>query len=141
MKDILTGVLCIGFSLLFWGLATRFPHSPKIYNSPASYPQALAVLLCILSAILIFSGIRQKKPALTKFQPTIDLVKPMLIGATLIGYLIFLLKVNFVLATFIFLLLVFRLFGGSWKEGLVFSVLLTIGEYLVFGSLLKVPLP
>ena len=141
MKDIITGVLSIGFSLIFWGLATRFPHSPKIYNSPAIYPQSLALLLCLLAAILIFSGIRQTKPAFANFQVSNDLAKPMLIGATLIGYLIFLLKVNFVLATFIFLLLVFRLFGGSWREGLVFSVLLTIGEYLVFGYLLNVPLP
>lgn len=141
MKDIITGVLCIGFSLIFWGIATSFPHSPKIYNSPAIYPQSLAVLLCILAAILIFSGIRQAKLAPPKFQVANDLAKPMLIGATLIGYLILLLKVKFVFATFIFLLLVFRLFGGSWKEGLVFSALLTVGEYLVFGSLLKVPLP
>jgi len=141
MKDIITGVLCIGFSLISWGFASSFPHSPKIYNSPAIYPQSLAVLLGILSVILIFSGIRHPKIAPPKFQVANDMAKPMLIGATLIGYLILLLKVKFVLATFIFLLLVFRLFGGSWKEGFVLSVLLTVGEYLVFGSLLKVPLP
>lgn len=141
MKDIMTGVICIVFSLISWGLATKFPHSPKIYNSPAIYPQSLAILLSILAAILIFSGIRQKKLALPNSQLSNDLAKPLLISATLIGYLILLLSVKFVLATFIFLLLVFRLFGGSWKEGLVFAVLLTIGEYLVFGSLLKVPLP
>ncbi len=141
MKEIMTGVFCIAFSIVFWVLAMKFPHSPKIYNSPAIYPQSLAILLIILAAILIFSAIHQKKLALPRFQVSSDLAKPLLIFATLIGYLILLLTANFVLSTFIFLLLIFRLFGGSWKQGLVFSVLLTLGEYLVFGSLLKVPLP
>lgn len=141
MKDLMTAAFCIAFSLLFWGLATQFPHSPKIYNSPAVYPQALAILLSILSVILVFSGIRQIKTVPAKLQAAKDLSKPLLLSATLIGYLILLLTTNFVIATLIFLFLVFRLLGGSWKEGVVFSVLLTIGEYLVFGSLLNVPLP
>jgi len=141
MKDILTGIFCVVFSLLIFGVATTFPHSPKIYNSPAVYPQTLAILLIILSVILIFSGIRQTKITTPILQAAKDLSKPLLISATLAGYLILLLTSNFVIATFIFLILVFRLLGGSWKEGVVFAILLTIGEYLVFGSLLKVPLP
>lgn len=141
MKDIMTGVLCIAFSLFFGGLATKFPHSPKIYNSPAVYPQTLVILLSILAVMLIFSGARKTKAAPSKLQVSKDLSKPLLISTTLVGYLILLLTSNFVIATLIFLFLVFRLLGGSWKEGVVFSIILTIGEYLVFGSLLKVPLP
>lgn len=141
MKDIMTGAFCFTFSLVFWELASKFPNSPKIYNSPAIYPQSLSILLSIFAAILIFPSIRQKKLTLSTFQVSHDLAKPLLIYLTLIGYLILLLTVKFVLSTFIFLLLVFRLFGGSWKQGLIFSILLTIGEYLVFGFLLKVPLP
>ena len=141
MKDILTSICFVVFSLLIFGIATTFPHSQKIYNSPAVYPQALAILLIILSVILIFSGIRQIKIKNPILEAAKDLSKPLLISATLVGYLILLLTSNFVIATFIFLILVFRFLGGSWKEGVVFSILLTIGEFLVFGSLLKVPLP
>jgi cobalamin synthase len=141
MKDILTGIFCIAFSLFVFGLATTFPHSPKIYNSPAVYPQALVILLFILAIILIFSGIQELRKAPPQFHAPNDLTKPLLISATLVGYLILLLTSNFVIATIIFLLLIYRLLGGSWKAGVVFSVLLTIGEFLMFGSILKVPLP
>ena len=65
MKDIMTGVLCIAFSLFFGGLATKFPHSPKIYNSPAVYPQTLVILLSILAVMLIFVILGDEYPRVT----------------------------------------------------------------------------
>ena len=141
MKDILTGIFCIVFSLFFFGIATTFPHSPKIYNSPGIYPQALVILLFILAIALIFSGIKKARKASPPIQASGDLAKPLLISSILVGYLILLLNSGFILATVIFLLLIYRLLGGSWRTGILFSVLLTLGEFLVFGSLLKVPLP
>ena len=133
-------MFCCFFPVDLWN-SYYIPPFTKIFNSPAVYPQALAILLIILSVILIFSGIRQIKIKTPILEAPKDLSKPLLISATLVGYLILLLTSNFVIATFIFLILVFRFLGGSWKEGVVLSILLTIGEFLVFGSLLKVPLP
>lgn len=141
MKDILTGIFCIGFSLFIFITASTFPHSPKIYNSPAVYPQALIILLAILALVLIVSGSLQMKKAPPHQQVSINVSKPLYIFATLVGYLILLLFSGFMIATFIFLLIIYRLLGGSWMAGVVFSVLLTIGEFLVFGFVLKVPLP
>ena len=141
MKDILTGIFCIAFSLFFFGFSTTFPQALKIYNSPAVYPQSLVILLFILAIILIASGIRQRSKTLPQVEKSRDLYKPLLIAATLVGYLILLHATHFMAATIIFVLVLYRLLGGTWKGGIVFAVLLTIGEYLVFGSLLKVPLP
>ncbi len=141
MKDILTGVFCIAFCLFFWVVATTFPQAPKIYNSPAVYPQSLIILLFFLAIILIASSIRQKIKSSPQVIQSRDLYKPLLISATLVGYLILLFTAHFLTATIIFVFVLFRLLGGSWKGGIAFAVLLTIGEYLVFGSILKVPLP
>lgn len=141
MKDILTGFFCIAFSLFFFGFSTNFPQALKIYNSPAVYPQSLVILLFILAIILIAGGIRQMSKTPPQVKKNRDLYKALLISATLVGYLILLYVTHFMTATIIFVLVLFRLLDGSWKEGLVFAVLLTIGEYIVFGSVLKVPLP
>lgn len=142
MKDVIIGVFCLAFSALVYGLTTTFPQPQKIYNNPASYPRALIFLLLILGVTLAIAGIRQIKTAgLIRGNPNINLRKPLMICVLLAGYLILLHILGFSAATFIFLILVYQLLGGSLKEGIVFSGLLTLGEYIVFGMLLKVPLP
>ncbi len=141
MKDILTGIFCIVFSLFVFVTASTFPQSPKIYNSPAVYPQSLIILLIFLALTLIVSGILQIRKKPPHVQKPTNLSKPLWIFATLVGYLFLLSNVNFVIATFVFLIVIYRLLGGTWIAGAVFSVLLTVGEFIVFGFVLKVPLP
>ena len=143
MKDGIVGIFCILFSIWVYVLTLGFPQDKRLYKAPAVYPRFLLFLIVILGGILIVRGARQIKAAksLNNEIPRPNFGKPLIIILGLLGYFILLYIFGFVVATFIFLIGAYHTFGGSLKEGVLFSILLTGGEYLVFGLLLKVPLP
>lgn len=142
MKDVIVGILCLLFSTWVYVLTMDFPQTERVYKNPASYPRVLIFLLLLFGIILGIKGIKQlRTTGLEKGGLGKNFRRPLTITVLLIGYFTLLYLFGFLVATFIFLILVYHIFGGSLKTGLVFSALLTLGEYVVFGVLLKVPLP
>lgn len=143
MKDILIGIWCLGFSTWVYVLTREFPHAERLYKAPAVYPRVLLFLLTLFGLMFIGRGIWQRKVAgsVPKKILLANITRPLIVIASLIGYFLLLYAFGFIVATFIFLIGAYRLFGGSFKQGVVFSVVLTLSEYGVFGLLLKVPLP
>ena len=142
MKDVIVGIWCFLFSTWVYILTRGFPQTDRVYKNPASYPRALIFLLLLFGMILGIKGIKQLRTAgLEKGKSGRNFRRPLTIIVLLIGYFTLLYLFGFLVATFIFLILVYHIFGGSLKAGLVFSACLTLGEYVVFSVLLKVPLP
>jgi len=143
MKDLLIGIWCLGFSTWVYVLTREFPHAERIYKAPAAYPRVLLFLLTLFGIMFISRGIWHLKMtgSVPKRALPMNITKPLIVMVSLIGYFFLLYACGFIVATFIFLIGAYRVFGGSVKQGVVFSALLTLGEYGVFGLLLKVPLP
>ena len=142
MKDVIVGISCLLFSTWVYVLTMNFPQTERVYKNPASYPRVLSFLLLLFGIILGIKGVKQlRTTGLEKGRSGENFRRPLTITILLIGYFTLLYFFGFLVATFIFLILVYHIFGGSLKTGLVFSACLTLGEYVVFGVLLKVPLP
>lgn len=65
----------------------------------------------------------------------------VLVVAALLGYLVFLESLGFVLVSFLFLFLLFRLEYGGWLRSAMCSLLATAGAWVLFGYWLKTQLP
>lgn len=104
---------------------------------PAFIPAILAVGLFILSILLIFKG------GPSSSEPEYSLTKKhvLLFFLLIITYLVALPLLGFLVASTVFLFLVFRLYGirgAVWQ--VAYAIILTLVIYFLFKILLKVPL-
>jgi len=142
MKEINLGIFLISFMILVYGWTTKFPKADKSYNDPAYYPKLIILFIIILSIINISTGVKQLKiRGLTKNVDNRSIQKPLVIAGIMIGYLILLYFIGYLAATFTFLITIFKISGGTWGRGILFSTILTLGLYTLFSFLLKIPLP
>jgi putative tricarboxylic transport membrane protein len=65
----------------------------------------------------------------------------VLVVGALLGYLVFLEPLGFVLVSFLFLFLLFRLEYAGWLRSAMWSLLATAGAWALFGLWLKTQLP
>ena len=74
----------------------------------------------------------------------VDVKGAINLGATtalVIGYMLTLRSLGFLVATFVFCTLSMLLLRVMWLRSVVFSVIITLVMYWVFGSLFRLPLP
>ncbi|MFT5138860.1 MAG: putative tricarboxylic transport membrane protein [Lysobacterales bacterium] len=116
-----------------WILSVPFAYEPV---GPKAFPMILSVLMAICCVALLFKPDRDihwpERPLL---------LKGVVLLAILLAYANFYELIGFPVCTVIMALLVSRIFGGSWKQGVSVSVALGVLGYLFFDRLLEVSLP
>ena len=109
-------------------------HSP----GPGFFPFWGGLLLGIFSLINLFSSF--KKEEIISFAglrwPTL-----LIVTAAMLVYFTFLETLGFVVLTFLFLLLLFRLEKKGWMSATVWSFIVTFAAYVLFQILLQTQLP
>ena len=142
VKNIGLGLFFVIVAGIAYAATTSFPEVNVSYKDPAVYPRVIIGLICLLSIILIVQGALERRRAVSGKAVGADaLSTPLTVFGVTIVYFFLLQIIGFILASFAFLFVTFMVFGGNPKQGLIFALCMTIGEYLLFGFFLRVRLP
>ena len=136
MIDRLFGVFLLFLGIYFiWGgnqLVVPFSYDPL---GPKFFPIAAAVILSILAVFVIINAKHASFPAFN------TMIKTGLIVVLLVIYQLTFNVLGFLLSTGILVFFISRIFAGKPLQALSAAVGISITVYIIFNTLLEVPLP
>lgn len=144
--EIIFGVFLMMLSGVLYSLTYQFPEQTLAF-SPKIFPRFVSTCLFILSAILVFQGIRgvQKTSREKRSELTIDKTFLMrLLSGILMGYAYtqLLSVTGYVVATPPFIVGIMLIFNEKrWLKIVATSVITTSMLYILFRIIFRVPLP
>lgn len=103
---------------------------------PGDFPKFVAIIMFILAVLLCILP----ADVVVKLQKQV-LVRQAALLAILIFFAVTIKAIGFIPSAAITLVALIKLFGGSWKQSLLFGIGLAIGMYLLFEYALQIPLP
>jgi len=137
MTDRITGVfllaLAVAFGLHARGFKTNFITDPL---GPQAWPMMLAAFLALFSIYLI----ARPQPG-SVWPKRVVLLRQLVLVAALVGYALLLDPIGFVAATVLVVAFMALLMGARWWQAGVTGVASSVALYLLFNSLLGLPLP
>lgn len=135
-SDVILGILLIVVSAAIFATASGYP------SGAALYPKGLSVLIALLSASVVWTGLKKGQEPNGKESVTFELVKkPVIVYLMMAAYIAGFRILGFFVATPIFIFsLLFYLKGGTWKRCLLVAAIFTVLCYIGFVILMKVPL-
>jgi putative tricarboxylic transport membrane protein len=138
-KDRIAGGVLLLVALAFAiGAFTLSKNAAADVQGPMLYPLGLAIVLAVLAIILMFTGKDAGAVELTKKMLTKGFLPSIGVG---ILYIVLLPYLGFVLDTIGMLLTFFWMKGErKWWLNLTIAIVATVGNYLLFGTMLNVPL-
>lgn len=111
------------------------------HPGPGFLPFGLSIVLILLSLVLILSHWKNIKSP-TPFWPQRAWLRPLLGVAILVFYALVIVKLGFILTTFIFLVIWMGVIERlRWRTIITISLGTTVALYLIFRWFLEVPLP
>jgi|SRR3989339_1174204 len=134
---ILGFLFCLGLYSIICSLIMP----PAAYGEvgPGFFPKILGVLLCGISIVL---GIQNFIKTNTTNRVEISYRKVWYIVPSIIVLAVLFEKVGFIPLVALLVCFLLRIFSNvGYKKCIAFSVILAIGAYLIFGSLLELQLP
>ncbi len=148
------GTILLGGAILF--LIRDFPKLEDGHPGPALFPGILAGLFIVFGTFLLVQGVRVRKQGGAQLPPPGSDEAPLLEGtsyslqgilnafcvtAAIVFYIFFVETLGFLMTGFLLLIfLMIKLKVPIWKSGII-SLLSTLGVYMMFAKVLKVPLP
>lgn len=157
-RDIWIGVGTILWGSVIFFLIRDFPRLDDGHPGPALFPGILAGLFIAFGAFLLIQSLRARKRLRTGLlAPSQDKDKDLplkgmsyspqgfsnafCVIAVILFYIFFVGTLGFLITGFLLLtLLMIKLRVPIWKSGII-SLLSTVGVYLLFAKILRVPLP
>ena len=136
MIDRLFGIFLLFLGLYFiWGgnqLVVSFSYDPL---GPKFFPIAAGIMLSILAVFVIINAKHASFPAFN------TMIKTGLIVVLLVIYQLTFNVLGFLLSTGILVFFLSRIFAGKPSQALSAAVGISITVYIIFNTLLEVPLP
>lgn len=146
-RDATIGIVVMAFAMAVFVLTRDFPGGTLAEGMGANFmPNLLAGILAILGLMLVAKGLLIGKgadaaTAESRAGQERGLTTPVLMCVFVFLYLMALKYLGYVLATPIFLFAVVVTLGGGRKLAGIAAIGLTAAIWLIFGLVLKVPLP
>ena len=136
--DVMCGILvaALGVGVCIGGL--RLTLGSALDPQPGFFPFIGGILLIGLAVLLVVRGARGGGPAAETARESLG--PPAILVAGLVVYAALLEWAGYPVMTAFMALLALRVLGSRWLPGVVASVLLSVGSYLLFVKL-GVPLP
>jgi Tripartite tricarboxylate transporter TctB family len=137
-KDLLAGLIFLGFGVLAIVVARSYPMGSAMRMGPGYFPTMLGGILVFFGLVLVVRGIRVREALALEWG-----WKPVaFIGAAMLAFGALLPRFGF--APAVAVLLVVAALGGRefrWKEVLALAAGMTVFAIVVFLYLLKLPYP
>ncbi len=136
MADRILGLLILVLTIFYGWTAGSYEASFGDPLGPAAFPQMLAVPAALLSLFLVLRP--DPDPAWATGLPAIRQIATV---GVLIAYAFLLEDLGFVVATALGASAMGRLLGASWQKSVISGVAMAVGLFVVFDTLLGLPLP
>ena len=137
-RDLVSGLfwLAVAIFVAVHGISLKLGGLNR--PGPGFFPFWGAVVLGLLSVVLTVGSLRRAAPRV-RIRP--ESSKPLVVAAALLGYLLLLESVGFVIVTFLFLMLLFRLERRGWTFSAVSAGAGALATHVLFQIWLKTQLP
>jgi predicted small integral membrane protein len=141
------GYLAIGGIGLFLaagylGMSFQLPFGQLSRPGAAVFPVMVGVLLLLVSLATVWEGWRLDEGERIDLPAGADRTRLLSLIGLLLGYFVTLPWLGQIVGSALFCILLIRLLSGlSWPRVVAYSIPMSIGLYIVFVTLLKVPLP
>jgi len=145
MDNIYIGSILIVVLIFTYFLTFSFPSVGGIFADPALYPRIIIFILMLLSGVTLFNGLKEMKNKKHTGEEIIEkgkktnLKKPIEVLFCLIIYFSSLNYFNLIIPTFIFLIIIFMIYGGKFRIGLIYAIFLAFSLYVLFEIIFKIP--
>ena len=139
-SDVVAGavVLCLGiFSLI---ISFQYSYSGIVGLGPGFFPFWLSIFLIILAPIYMYESLKGKNVSSEEWPKGESLKRILFIIMTLFVFLLLFILCGFMIASVIFLALLFYK-EYKWYTTAILSVGITVIVYVIFNTLLKAYLP
>jgi len=144
LSDRLMGAGAVVAGAVIFGATLRFPRLEDGAPGPALFPQILAGLMVVFGALLAFRPERAPAPpaeASAGGDRRRAAVNVALVFGAIVAFMVVAPVAGFLLTTTgILFILMWRLGAAPWRAALA-AAGLTLFVYVVFGKVLRVPLP
>ncbi|MEO7191550.1 MAG: tripartite tricarboxylate transporter TctB family protein [Vicinamibacterales bacterium] len=143
LPDTATGGVILVFGLAVALYARTFPPMPGQNVGPGLLPTAIGVMLAALGAVILASGLSDKR---TEIVASARWTRPMAIKviaviADLVFYISASNTLGFFITSFVFLCVLLAAFGANRRALVPVSAVATLAIHYGFYTLLHVPLP
>lgn len=138
---IVSGVFAV-FAIIIIAISLGYPPSNHGVPGPGMFPIIIACLILLSALILVIQTLRMPKERDTSIDlKSKNVLNVYITMAGLVVYVVLLPLVGFIVTTSIMLLLYIKWFSKrSWWKCILISVLFTVGIFMLFGSVLNVPM-
>ncbi|MBP0437680.1 tripartite tricarboxylate transporter TctB family protein [Tianweitania sediminis] len=136
MGDRILGLIIFGLAIWYGWTAGSYEASFGDPLGPAAFPQMLSVPAALLSLFLIVRP--DPDPSWPEHRRLLSQAATI---AVLVAYAFFLEDLGFVLATTVAVIALSRLLGAGWLKSATSGVLMAVGLFVLFDTLLGLPLP
>ena len=145
MNDILNGVLAATAGIAIFVKARTFPAIPGQRFGASFFPGVVGGTLVLAGLVLAISSVvrKQTKPWLTvlpAMRSARGIVSFALIFASGLFYIFVSQYIGFIVTIFIIMFGLQLWFGGTWRSALLAALGCSLGFYVVFAVVLRVPL-
>lgn len=146
LSDAVFGLLLLVLGAAVIATVSSYPTIAAQRVGPALFPALIAIGLMIGGAILLVRGWRARAVVpWVRFEPWVHSPRHLAGFIGVIGSVIFYVvaadQLGFFLTSFIFLAVLFRLFGVALGRSIVIAAIATLVIHFAFYKLLRVPLP
>jgi hypothetical protein len=145
VKDFIFALLCAFISLFVFITSKAFNVEENAFSlafNPAFYPRILGTVLFVLSCVFMVQAIR--KGALKNIKIAVDsrkLFKVCRLFVVVVLYVVLLNFFGYIPSSLLCIFLFIRLYGGTFRQAILYTVIVTFLLYLIFQIGFKIPLP
>lgn len=142
-SDAISGIALLALALAMLFEASKLPFGRLSSPRPGFFPLILAVILAVFSLILLRQAVKEREERDGPFTTGPGTWKKIgLATGALLAFALLFESLGYILSVFLFMAFLLRAVEGQ-KWWLVFVVALpaSLLSYLLFGMLLKTPLP
>jgi len=139
--DILVALILVPLCLYVFYESGNWPQQALI-GAPTLIPRGVALFLLIAAGVLLFRALTGRALELEKTLAAPDRRRVIFAALLTGGYAALVAYVGFLVTTFSYLLLFVRVAGEKrWVRLVAFAAAVPLAIYLIFATLLNVPLP
>ncbi len=140
LGEAAAGLLLLALGAYVSATASRFPHLAAGYPGPGLFPQVLGALLAVQGAALVVAGLRDGGPRGFPWTRG-DLFNGLLVVLAVVLYAVASPRLGFLVTSAVVLTGLMARLGAGLGRSLVLGPALAGALYLLFGKVLRVPLP